>query len=109
MVIINGALDKLRGGYYPAVFFPKLAASVDRFFKKFESVFYLKPLCDKGAYGWLYRVYPEPWQIILQFPNTDDKDKMSVENVVVSVSETRPDYNEAIAILVKADAELSSS
>jgi len=59
MVIINGALDKLRGGYYPAVFFPKLAASVDRFFKKFESVFYLKPLCDKGAYGWLYRVYPE--------------------------------------------------
>jgi len=34
---------------------------------------------------------------------------MSVENVVVSVSETRPDYNEAIAILVKADAELSSS
>lgn len=59
MVIINGALDKVRGGYYPGVFFPKLAATVDRFFKKFESVFYLKPITDKGVYGWLYRVYPE--------------------------------------------------
>ena len=59
MVIINGALDKVRGGYYPAIFFPKLAATVDRFFKTFESVFYLKPITDKGVYGWLYRVYPE--------------------------------------------------
>jgi len=57
-VIINGALDKVRAGYYPAVFFPKLAATVDRFFNKFESVFYLKPCTDKGVYGWLYRVYP---------------------------------------------------
>lgn len=53
LVIINGALDKLRGGYYPAVFFPKLAKSVDRFFTNFESVFYLKPISDKGVYGWL--------------------------------------------------------
>ncbi len=59
MVIVNGALDKVRDGYYPAVFFPKLAATVDRFYKKFESAFYLKPISDKGVYGWLYRVYPE--------------------------------------------------
>jgi len=64
MVIINGALDKVRGGFYPAVFFPKLAATVDRFYKKFESAFYLKPFSDKGVYGWLYRVYPEPWQVV---------------------------------------------
>mmetsp|Transcript_26651 Transcript_26651/g.54381 ORF Transcript_26651/g.54381 Transcript_26651/m.54381 type:complete len:98 (+) Transcript_26651:749-1042(+) len=31
MVIVNGALDKVRGGFYPAVFFPKLAATIDRF------------------------------------------------------------------------------
>jgi len=59
MVVINGALDKLRGGFYPAVFFPKLASCVDRFYNRFESIFYLKPITDKGMYGWLYRVYPE--------------------------------------------------
>ncbi len=66
VVVINGALDKVRGGFYPAVFFPKLAATVDRFYKKFESAFYLKPFSDKGVYGWLYRVYPEPWQVVLE-------------------------------------------
>jgi len=59
MVIVNGALDKVRNNYYPAVFFPKLASTVDRFYSRFESVFYLKPISDKGVYGWLYRVYPE--------------------------------------------------
>jgi len=59
MVIVNGALDKVRDGYYPGLFFPKLAATVDRFYKRFESAFYLKPISDKGVYGWLYRVYPE--------------------------------------------------
>ena len=59
MVIVNGALDKVRDGYYPSVFFPTLAATVDRFYKKFESVFYLKPISDKGVYGWLFRVFPE--------------------------------------------------
>jgi len=104
-VVVNGALDKLRGGYYPAVFFPKLAASVDRYFKKFQSVLYLKPLTDKGAYGWLFRVYPEPWQVILQYANIDNKDSITVENIVILVSETRPDYNKAVAMLVAADAE----
>ena len=31
VVIINGALDKVKGGFYPAFVFPKLAATVDRF------------------------------------------------------------------------------
>jgi hypothetical protein len=55
-----------RGGFYPGVFFPKLAATIDRFYNKFESVFYLKPFSDKGVYGWLYRVYPEPWQVFYE-------------------------------------------
>ena len=62
MVIVNGALDKVRDGYYPAIFFPKLAATVDRFYKNFESVFYLKPISDKGVYGWLYR-YVTQWHL----------------------------------------------
>lgn len=53
MVVINGALDKVRGGFYPAVFFPKLAATVDRFWKKFDPAFYLKPFSDKGVSGLL--------------------------------------------------------
>ena len=59
MVIINGALDKVRNFYYPAFFFPKLAKTVDRFYSNFESIFYLKPISDKGVYGWMYRVFPE--------------------------------------------------
>ena len=35
IVVINGALDKVRSGFYPAIFFPKLAQTVDRFYNKF--------------------------------------------------------------------------
>ena len=59
IIIVNGALDKVRDGFYPAIFFPKLAATVDRFYKQFESILYIKPISDKGVYGWLFRVYPE--------------------------------------------------
>lgn len=104
MVIINGALNKVRGGYYPGVFFPKLAATVDRFFQKFESVFYLKPLTDKGVYGWLYRVYPEPWQVVLQ-TTTKKNGELQVDNTVVHTSDERPDYNTALKILVNANAQ----
>eukprot|EP00815_Leptocylindrus_aporus_P001429 CAMPEP_0116062420 /NCGR_PEP_ID=MMETSP0322-20121206/7748_1 /TAXON_ID=163516 /ORGANISM="Leptocylindrus danicus var. apora, Strain B651" /LENGTH=295 /DNA_ID=CAMNT_0003547723 /DNA_START=2116 /DNA_END=3003 /DNA_ORIENTATION=+ len=99
MVIVNGALDKLRGGYYAPVFFPKLAKSVDRFFTKFESVFYLKPLSDKGMYGWIYRVYPEQWQVILQ-TKSENSNQMIVENTVVYTSDERPDYNTAVGKLL---------
>jgi hypothetical protein len=101
MVVVNGALDKVRDGYYPAVFFPKLAATVDRFYKKFESVFYLKPLSDKGVYGWLFRVYPEPWQVVLQTVRVGKNGSQYVEDVVVHVSDARPSYNDAVAKLLE--------
>ena len=50
VVVINGALDKVRSGFYPAIFFPKLAQTVDRFYNKFESVFYIKPFADKVSH-----------------------------------------------------------
>mmetsp|Transcript_21590 Transcript_21590/g.26726 ORF Transcript_21590/g.26726 Transcript_21590/m.26726 type:complete len:378 (+) Transcript_21590:160-1293(+) len=105
MVIINGALDKVRAGYYPGVFFPKLAATVDRFFKNFESIFYLKPVSDKGVYGWLFRVYPEPWQLVLQTTTTKNN-QIYVEDIVVNVSDVRPTYAEAVNLLVKANSKL---
>lgn len=102
IVVINGALDKVRGGYYPGVFFPKLAATVDRFYKKFESAFYIKPISDKGVYGWVFRVYPEPWQVVLQTVETDNRNNQYVEDTVVHVSEARPSYNEAVSKLIQA-------
>jgi hypothetical protein len=67
MVVINGALDKVRGGFYPAVFFPKLAATVDRFWKKFEAAFYLKPFSDKGvriALACSHSAFPSPSSVV---------------------------------------------
>lgn len=61
MVCFNGALDKVCSGYYGDLIFPNLAKCARNFFDKFEAGYYLKPV-DTGK-GWLYRVYPEPWQL----------------------------------------------
>ncbi|KAL3811318.1 hypothetical protein ACHAXA_005404 [Cyclostephanos tholiformis] len=103
MVIINGALDKVRGGYYPAIFFPKLARTVDGFYNKFDSVFYLKPFSDKGAYGWLYRVYPEPWQVVWEDVKPGKDGNPEVNYVTVGVLDKRPTYADVISLLVKAN------
>jgi len=102
VVVINGALDKVKGGFYPAVFFPKLAATVDRFYKKFETTFYLKPFSDKGLYGWLYRVYPEPWQVVWENVKPGKDGNAEVEYVIVDVLEKRPSYADVVSLLVKA-------
>lgn len=105
MVIINGALDKVKGGFYPAVFFPKLAKTVDPFYNKFESVFYIKPFTDKGAYGWLYRVYPEPWQVYLESVKPGKANNPEVEYVKVAVLDKRPSYAEVVSLLLNASQE----
>ena len=61
LVSVNGAFDKLRGGFYPRPLFPKLAECVDRFVVDAEALVVLKNVADKGRAGWLFRVYPEPW------------------------------------------------
>jgi hypothetical protein len=103
-LIVNGALDKVRDGYYPAFAFPKLAATADRFYSKFEPILFLKPISDKGVYGWLYRVYPEPWQVILQTVKTDRNDRQYVENSLVHTSETRPTFALAVQKLLQGAA-----
>ena len=50
---------QLRGGYYPRIFFPGLYNAKERFFKNFETVYYLKALPG----GWLFRRAPEDWQV----------------------------------------------
>jgi hypothetical protein len=101
--VVNGALDKVRDGYYPSLFFPALAGTIP-FYKSFEPVFYLKPVSDKGVYGWLYRVYPEPWQVILQTPKSTTrggKTTLTVEDRVALVSNARPSYSQAVTVLLK--------
>ena len=103
-LVVNGALDKVRDGYYPAIFFPALASTVP-FYKRFEAALYLKPINDKGVSGWLYRVYPEQWQVVLQTAVKDTrggKEIIQVESSTVLVSNTRPTYQEAVQALLKA-------
>lgn len=105
--IVNGALDKVRDGYYAPFIFPKLAKTFD-FYRNFEAVFFLKPVSDKGVYGWLFRVYPEPWQVVLQRPVRDPKDdkQIVIQDIVALTSDTkRPTYNECIDALLKKEAE----
>lgn len=94
MVVVNGAFDKLRDGYYPPFLFPKLAQVTDRFIRSFETIYYLKPLLDKGVYGWLYRVYPEPWQVLVE--------RRDGSAEVADVSPERPPYLKAIEIMKRA-------
>jgi len=97
VVIVNGALDKLRNGYYPKVFFPKLMKTVDRFYRKeIESVFYLKPISEKGKSAYVFRVYPEPWQIVVDSFNSDTNE---VEYVVKGVVDKQPTFSEVVTIM----------
>jgi len=106
-IIVNGALDKVRDGYYPGVFFPKLKKTSDRFYTKFESVFYLKPISDKGVYGWLYRCYPEQWQVVLQTVKTANNGGNYIEDKVVYASDKRPSYTEAVMKLLEGSRQQS--
>ena len=60
MVCLNGALDKVTSGYYSNFLNPELGKCSERFFSRFEPVYYLKPI--GSGRGWLFRVYGEPWQ-----------------------------------------------
>jgi hypothetical protein len=93
MVSMNGAFDKLRGGYYPRPLFPKLAESVDRFVVDAEPLVYLKSVKDKGRDGWLFRVYPEPWQLIAQGREA---------SLLLETYDERPAYNDCVATLLAA-------
>ena len=61
MVCLNGAIDKVTSGYYSDFLNPQLAACAGRFFAGFEPVYYCKPI--GAGRGWLFRVYPEAWQL----------------------------------------------
>ena len=96
VLVLNGQLDRVREGYYNKFIFPKVASCAERFYSRFVPVFYLKPLVDKGFSGWLYRVYPEPWQVVLQQKEDGE------EGVVVGSFDSRPTYRQSIELLKRA-------
>ncbi|KAL5670659.1 hypothetical protein ACJX0J_022880, partial [Zea mays] len=49
LIIFNGELDRIRSGYYPAFFYPKLAELSKTFLPKLDTVYYIHNF--KGAKG----------------------------------------------------------
>ncbi|CAM9602883.1 unnamed protein product, partial [Phaeothamnion confervicola] len=106
MVTLNGGLDKVRGGYYPRLFYPGLHAARERFLKLFEPVYYLKPLTN----GWIFRCYPEPWQVLFKPPGLKATGRggrgempgTAPAPVVLQTTVERPEYNAAAALIQKA-------
>uniref|UniRef100_A0A7N0UX20 DUF1995 domain-containing protein n=1 Tax=Kalanchoe fedtschenkoi TaxID=63787 RepID=A0A7N0UX20_KALFE len=62
MIIFNGELDRIRSGYYPSFFYPKLAALTRTLFPKMETVYYIHNF--KGARGGTLFSYPGPWKVL---------------------------------------------
>ena len=54
-------------------------------------------------YGWLYRIYPEPWQIVWEDVKPGKDGNPIVNHVTVSVLDERPGYNDVISTLVKVN------
>lgn len=107
-IVVNGALDKVRDGYYAPFIFPALAKTFD-FYRSFEPILFLKPISDKGLYGWLFKVYGEPWQVFLQKPTTITTSSgltvIEVADIQALVSDKRPSYQECIHALLACNAE----
>lgn len=107
--VVNGALDKVRDGYYPGMIFPKLAKTFN-FYREFEAVLFLKPISDKGVYGWLFRLYPEPWQVVLQIPIRNERtQEVSIQDSVVLTSDKRPSYAECVQALVDGSKNMAAT
>lgn len=63
LIIFNGELDRIRSGYYPAFFYPKLAALTHSLFPKMETVYYIHNFKGRNG-GVLFRCYPGPWKVL---------------------------------------------
>lgn len=77
IIVFNGELDRIRSGYYPPFVYPKLGRLAKSFIPHFEPAYYIHNF--KGSRGGvLFRVYPEPWQVLsrrgdkLQLVHTQD-------------------------------------
>ncbi|KAM7490959.1 hypothetical protein LguiA_033880 [Lonicera macranthoides] len=93
MIIFNGELDRIRSGYYPPFFYPKLASLCKTLFPKMETVYYIHNFKGRSG-GALFRCYPGPWKVLRKARN---------KYVCVHQQETMPSLKEvALDILPSA-------
>ena len=65
IILFNAELDRLRNGYYPALFYPKMAKLSKEFIPNVEAAYYLHNFKGAGG-GAVFRAYPGPWQVLLR-------------------------------------------
>ncbi|OVA18420.1 protein of unknown function DUF1995 [Macleaya cordata] len=93
LIIFNGELDRIRSGYYPPFFYPKLGALTKTFFPKMETVYYIHNFKGRNG-GTLFRCYPGPWKVLR---------KINGMSVCLHQQETMPSLKEvALDILPSA-------
>ncbi|KAK2373700.1 hypothetical protein QL285_074718 [Trifolium repens] len=63
LIIFNGELDRIRSGYYPPFFYPKLAGLTKSFLPAMETVYYIHNFKGRNG-GVLFRCYPGPWKVL---------------------------------------------
>ncbi|GAV84374.1 DUF1995 domain-containing protein [Cephalotus follicularis] len=63
MIIFNGELDRIRSGYYPPFFYPKLATLTKTLLPMMETVYYIHNFKGRNG-GTLFRCYPGPWKVL---------------------------------------------
>ncbi|KAG6684565.1 hypothetical protein I3843_12G070200 [Carya illinoinensis] len=68
LIIFNGELDRIRSGYYPSFFYPKLAKLSTTLFPKMETVYYIHNFKGRNG-GTLFRCYPGPWRVLRNVRN----------------------------------------
>ncbi|XP_068327589.1 protein LPA3 isoform X2 [Pyrus communis] len=68
LIIFNGELDRIRSGYYPPFFYPKLAALSKSLFPFMETVYYIHNFKGRCG-GTLFRSYPGPWKVFRKVRN----------------------------------------
>ncbi|CAI0469080.1 unnamed protein product [Linum tenue] len=69
LIIFNGELDRIRSGYYPPFFYPKLASLSKTFFPLMETVYYIHNFKGRNG-GVLFRCYPGPWKVLRKARNS---------------------------------------
>ncbi|GMI95709.1 hypothetical protein like AT5G48790 [Hibiscus trionum] len=70
LIVFNGELDRIRSGYYPSFFYPKLAALTKSLLPMMETVYYIHNFKGRNG-GTLFRCYPGPWRVLKRIGNKD--------------------------------------
>ncbi|KXZ45439.1 hypothetical protein GPECTOR_54g179 [Gonium pectorale] len=67
IIIFNGELDRVRGGYYPSMFFPEIAKFGRELFPLMTTAYYIHNFKGNRP-ATLFRCYPGPWQLLARNP-----------------------------------------